>query len=175
MRTILFLAGALLASPVVAATGGAPARTPAPEAGPVLARPMALPAVAAAPGSARELGLAREGAAPVLRVQADGGAGGAAEKADNTGRNRSHDRRLEAGDQSNADADVELVARIRRALTDDGQLSTNAHNAKIIVSGRRVTLRGPVASEAERQRVEMLARQAAAGREVVNQLEVAPR
>lgn len=162
MRTVLYLAVALLASPVMA------------EPGP--ARPMALPAVAAAPGAARELGPAREGGARVLRVQAAGGqAGSAAEGADNTGRNRSHDRRLEAEDQSNTDADVELVARIRRALTGDDQLSTNAHNAKVIVSGRRVTLRGPVASEAERQRVETLVRQAAAGREVVNQLEVAPR
>jgi hypothetical protein len=166
MRIILFLAGALLAAPVVADV-----TAPADPAPPFAARPMVLPAVAATPGAARELGLARSGGAPVLLVQA----AGAAEGADNTGRNRSHDRRLEAEDQSNADADVELVAAIRRALTDDDQLSTNAHNIKVVVSGRRVTLRGPVASEAERQRVETLVRQAAAGREVVNQLEVAPR
>lgn len=171
MRIILFLAGALLAAPAVATSFAVPDSAPA-----FTARPMVLPAVAAAPGAARELGLARKGGTPLLLVQATAEpAAGSAEKADNTGRNRSHDRRLEAEDQSNTDADVELVASIRRALTDDDQLSTNARNIKVIVSGRRVTLRGPVASEAERQRVEALVRRAAAGREVVNQLEVSSR
>lgn len=163
MRTILFLAGGLLAFPAMADVA-VPAAPPA-------ARAMLLPAVAATPGAARELGLARAGGAPLLLVQAPG----AAEGADNTGRNRSHDRRLEAEDQSTTDADVALVGSIRRALTGDDQLSTNARNIKVIVSGRRVTLRGPVASAAERQRVEALVRQAAAGHEVVNQLEVTSR
>lgn len=167
MRTVLFLAGVLAAAPAVAEVAVAGA-----------ARPMVLPAVAAVPGAARELGAARPGASPLLLTRTEAGsepAVRAGEGADNTGRNRSHDQRIEAEDQSNREADVELVARIRRALTGDDQLSTNARNIKVIVSGRAVTLRGPVASDAERRRVETLVRQAASGLEVVNQLEVAPR
>lgn len=94
---------------------------------------------------------------------------------DNTGRNRDHDRRPEAEDQSNNAADVEAVARIRRALTDDASLSLHAHNVKIIIEGGRVTLRGPVKGEAEKRKVESIVRRAAGGRQVVNQLEATGR
>lgn len=93
----------------------------------------------------------------------------------NTGQNRQHDTRLEAEDQSSADADVELTRNIRRALTDDPTLSVNAHNVKIITAAGNVTLRGPVNSEAERRKVEAIAKQAAGGRPVVNELEVGKR
>lgn len=95
--------------------------------------------------------------------------------ADNTGRNKTHDSRVEAEDQSNDEGDVALVAKIRRALTADENLSMNAHNAKVIVSGSRVTLRGPVASAAERQQVEGIVRRLAGARQVVNELEVGKR
>lgn len=90
---------------------------------------------------------------------------------DNTGRNRQHDTRLEADDQSSDPADVKVVSAIRRALTDDSTLSLQGHNVKIIVQGGRVTLRGPVAGEAEKRKVEAIARKAAGGRQVVNELE----
>lgn len=94
---------------------------------------------------------------------------------DNTGRNRDHDRRIEAEDQSNNAADVEAVARIRRALTDDASLSLHAHNVKIIIEGGRVTLRGPVKGEAEKRKVESIVRRAAGNRQVVNELEATGR
>lgn len=93
-------------------------------------------------------------------------------EADNTGRNKTHDRRLEAEDQSNTKADVAVVRQIRRALTEDDSLSMDAHNAKIIVSGSRITLRGPVASTAERQKVEDIVRKSAGSRQIANELEV---
>lgn len=91
---------------------------------------------------------------------------------DNTGRNRQRDTRLEADDQSNNAADVEVVSAIRRALTDDTSLSLQGHNVKIIVQEGRVTLRGPVKGEAEKRKVEAIARKAAGKRQVVNELEV---
>ena len=93
----------------------------------------------------------------------------------NTGQNRQHDTRLEAKEQSKAQADVELTRNIRSALTDDASLSMNAHNVKIITAAGRVTLRGPVDSEAERRKVAALAKQAAGGHPVVNELEVGKR
>lgn len=120
------------------------------------------------PGSAGK-GAASSDSAPAATPAMPGPA------ADNTGRNKTHDSRVEAEDQSNAEGDVALVGKIRRALTADENLSMNAHNAKIIVSGNRVMLRGPVASAAERQQVEGIVRRQAAGRQIVNELEVAPR
>lgn len=90
---------------------------------------------------------------------------------DNTGRNRQHDTQLEADDQSNDPADVKVVSAIRRALTDDASLSLQGHNVKIIARGGRVTLRGPVKGEAEKRKVEAIARKAAGQRQVVNELE----
>lgn len=104
--------------------------------------------------------------------QQEGAAGSRQYAPGNTGQNRQHDTRLEAEDQSNADADVELTRNIRRALTDDSTLSMNAHNVKIITAAGNVTLRGPVNSDAERRKVEAIAKQAAGGRPVVNELEV---
>lgn len=96
---------------------------------------------------------------------------------DNTGRNeRSRQAgKLEATDQSNQEADVDLTAKIRRAITDDSSLSTNARNIKIITVGGKVTLRGPVDSEAERQKVEQIAKQAAGSATVTNEIEVKKR
>lgn len=94
---------------------------------------------------------------------------------DNTGRNRQHDSRIEAEDQSNNSADVAAVAAIRRALTDDPNLSLHAHNVKIIIEGGRVILRGPVKGEAEKRKVESIARRSAGNRQVVNELEATSR
>lgn len=94
---------------------------------------------------------------------------------DNTGRNRQHDSRIEAEDQSNNPADVAAAAAIRRALTDDPNLSLHAHNVKIIVQGGRVILRGPVKGEAEKRKVEAIARRSAGNRQVVNELEATSR
>lgn len=94
---------------------------------------------------------------------------------DDTGRNRTREQgKAEADDQSNDSGDLELTARLRRAITDDDTLSVNAHNIKIVTKGGKVTLRGPVDSQAEKRKVEALARKAAAGRNVTSELEVKP-
>lgn len=78
-----------------------------------------------------------------------------------------------ADDQSNAKGDVELAAKIRRAIVDDKSLSTYAHNVKIITQNGRVTLSGPVQSDAERTTITSIATKFAGAGTVTSNLEVA--
>jgi hyperosmotically inducible periplasmic protein len=94
---------------------------------------------------------------------------------DYTGRNV-RDRGSETktpGDQSESEADRTITQNIRKALTSDDSLSTNAKNVKIISNDGVVTLRGPVNSQKEKADVEAKAKQVAGVRNVDNQLEVA--
>lgn len=92
---------------------------------------------------------------------------------DNTGRNKQREQgKPEADDQSNQSGDLELTAKLRRAITEDDSLSMNAHNIKIITERGKVMLRGPVDSDAEKRKIEALARKVAAGRQVASELEV---
>jgi osmotically-inducible protein OsmY len=93
---------------------------------------------------------------------------------DNTGRNvrdRSGDTKT-PGDQSENEADRTITQNIRRAITGDDSLSTNAKNVKIITNDGTVTLRGPVKSEKEKTEIEAKAKQVAGVKSVDNQLEV---
>ena len=78
-----------------------------------------------------------------------------------------------AGQQSNAKSDRELTRKIRQELMKDKDLSTYAHNVKVITKDGAVTLRGPVRSEDEKKAVETKAAQAGAA-SITNDLEVAP-
>jgi len=94
---------------------------------------------------------------------------------DNSGRNArdSNDQTKTAGDQSENEADRTISQNIRKAVTDDDSLSTNAKNVKIITNDGAVTLRGPVKSEKEKAAIEAKAKQVAGVKRVDNQLEVA--
>jgi hyperosmotically inducible periplasmic protein len=94
--------------------------------------------------------------------------------ADNSGRNK-RDRSGEtqtSGDQSNSSPDIKTTAAIRRALVHDGSLSTMAKNVKIVATTGMVTLRGPVKTEAEKAKIAELAKGAAQGAMIHNELEV---
>jgi osmotically-inducible protein OsmY len=94
--------------------------------------------------------------------------------ADNTGKNvrdRS-DAAVTPFDQSENEADRTLTQRVRQAVVADDALSTNAKNVKIITQNGVVTLRGPVKSDEERQRVVAKAQQIAGDKNVDNQLEI---
>jgi osmotically-inducible protein OsmY len=93
--------------------------------------------------------------------------------ADNTARNVDHKVQETADNASNAKPDIDITQQIRKAVMADDTLSTNAHNCKIVVKDGAVTLAGPVKSDAERTRVAELASQAAGGRTIDNQLQVA--
>lgn len=76
-------------------------------------------------------------------------------------------------DQSEAPADREMTAKIRRRVVDLPDASVNARNVKIITAGGKVTLRGPVSSEDERDAIVTIAKDIAGDDAVQNQLEVA--
>jgi osmotically-inducible protein OsmY len=76
--------------------------------------------------------------------------------------------------QSNAKADRELLAAVRKSVVHDKSLSTSAHNVKLMVADGAVTLRGPVASADEKTKVEALVKQVNGVTSVDNQLDVKP-
>jgi len=94
---------------------------------------------------------------------------------DNSGRNvrDRDDQNKTTGDQSENEADRTITQNIRRAVTADDSLSTNAKNVKIITNNGTVTLRGPVKSEKEKAEIGAKAKQVAGVKSVDNQLEVA--
>ncbi|HEY8649548.1 MAG TPA: BON domain-containing protein [Chthoniobacterales bacterium] len=77
-----------------------------------------------------------------------------------------------SGDQSNSSADLKTTQAIRRALMNDGELSMTAKNIKIITAEGQVTLRGPVKTAEEKAKIDQLARSAAGGAKIDDQLEV---
>lgn len=79
---------------------------------------------------------------------------------------------MTADKQGGSEGDRELTRKIRKAVTDDKSLSTYARNVKIIAKGGKVTLRGPVNSEAEKRSVESLAAAAAGEANVTSEIEI---
>jgi hyperosmotically inducible periplasmic protein len=95
-------------------------------------------------------------------------------KPDNTAINE-RDRSSEtqtSGDQSNSSADLKITQAIRQALMKDSELSTTAKNVKIITDNGQVTLRGPVKNAQEKAKIDQLARSAAGGAKIDDQLDV---
>ena len=93
---------------------------------------------------------------------------------DNTAKNE-RDRSGEtqtSGDQSNSSEDLKTTRAIRQALMKDGELSTTAKNIKVITANGHVTLRGPVKTAQEKAKIDQLAKSAAGGAQIDNQLDV---
>jgi hyperosmotically inducible periplasmic protein len=93
---------------------------------------------------------------------------------DNTGineRDRSGETKT-SGDQSNSSADLKTTQAIRQALMKDGELSMTAKNIKVITANGHVTLRGPVKTAQEKAKIDQLAKSAAGGAQIDNQLDV---
>jgi hyperosmotically inducible periplasmic protein len=78
-------------------------------------------------------------------------------------------------DQDENSADVKITANIRSRITGDSSMSVNARNVKIVTSQGKVTLRGPVDSAAEKDAIEVIARDVAGEGNVDNQIEVVNR
>src|ERR1700751_1195980 len=72
---------------------------------------------------------------------------------DNTKQNKNQSNPSADQQKMNA-ADRELTRKIRKVIHDDSNLSTYAHNIKIIAQNGKVTLRGPVRSEEEKANIE---------------------
>ncbi|MFN7995078.1 MAG: BON domain-containing protein [Bryobacteraceae bacterium] len=69
-------------------------------------------------------------------------------------------------------SDRDLMQQIRKSIVSDKSLSTYAHNVKVIAANGKVTLKGPVHSEEEKQTVESKATEIAGAGNVTNQLTV---
>jgi len=73
-------------------------------------------------------------------------------KPDNSAQNKNQNQT--AQNQSSATSDRELTAKVRKAIIADKDLSTYAHNIKIITQNGTVTLKGPVKSDEEKQKID---------------------
>ena len=95
-------------------------------------------------------------------------------KADNSGVNKrdDHQAQLTPLDQGASDSERSITAGVRKAVMAEKGLSVNGQNVKIITVGTTVTLRGPVASASEQQRIGDLARGYPGVTSVDNQLDV---
>src|ERR1700720_3521859 len=95
-------------------------------------------------------------------------------EADNTKRNSSEKNKNTdtAEKQSNSKDDLALTQKVRQAVMKDGSLSMNAKNVKIIAQDGKITLKGPVDSQQEKDTIGTEAGEIAGKDKVDNQLEV---
>jgi hyperosmotically inducible periplasmic protein len=101
-------------------------------------------------------------------------AGSSGAPADNTAVN-ARDKQsgtIKSTDQPNNKTDIQLAASVRQAIINDRSLSTSAHNVKLVAASGVVTLRGPVATTAERTRVGDIVSKVAGVTSVDNQLDI---
>jgi hyperosmotically inducible protein len=94
--------------------------------------------------------------------------------ADNTKQNSSdQNKNTETAEkQSNSKDDLALTQKVRQAVMKDGSLSMNAKNVKIIAQDGKITLKGPVDSQQEKDTIGTEAGGIAGKEKVDNQLEV---
>ena len=95
-------------------------------------------------------------------------------EADNTKRNSSEQNKNTdtAEKQSNSKDDLALTQKVRQAVMKDGSLSMNAKNVKIIAQDGKITLKGPVDSQQEKDTIGTDAGEISGKDKVDNQLEV---
>ena len=74
--------------------------------------------------------------------------------------------------QSDKREDLKIEAAVRRAVVRDKSLSSMAHNIKIVTRSGVVTLRGPVKTSQESDKIIALAQQTPGVVQVENQLDV---
>jgi hyperosmotically inducible protein len=94
--------------------------------------------------------------------------------ADNTAKNE-RDRSgatQTSDDQSNSSADLKTTQAVRQALMKDSELSMTAKNIKVVTTNGHVTVRGPVKTAQEKAKIDQLAKSAAGGAQIEDQLEV---
>jgi len=96
-------------------------------------------------------------------------------KADNSAQNKGSARKdaITAEKQGNSKDEITVLAAVRKSIVAEKGLSMDAKNVKILFSYGIVTLKGPVDSEAEKSKVEALARGCAGVNSVKNLITVA--
>jgi len=93
-----------------------------------------------------------------------------AQEPDNTKMNKQE--QPTADQAKNNKSDLQLQRQIRREIVKDKTLSTYAHNVKIVARDGKVTLKGPVKSDAEKTAIEQKATEIAGAGNVTNELTV---
>ena len=83
-------------------------------------------------------------------------------------------RNQTAEQQRNNSTDMDLTRRIRQSVTDDKDLSTYAHNVKIVTVNGTVTLNGVVRTDDEKAEIASKAASVVGKEHVVNDIKVAP-
>jgi osmotically-inducible protein OsmY len=89
---------------------------------------------------------------------------------DNSNQNKNQTQT--ADNQTNTKSDRVTTQKIRKAIMADKSLSTYAHNVKIITTDGAVTLKGPVQSEDEKQKIASEAASVVSPDKITNQLTV---
>lgn len=74
-----------------------------------------------------------------------------------------------AENQGQTEKDTDVTRTIRQRLVADESLSVSAHNIKVITEQGKIVLRGPVASAAEKTKVEKIAKGVAGNMAVANE------
>jgi len=80
-----------------------------------------------------------------------------------------------ADQQKESRSDRDITQQVRKAIEGDKDLSSYAHNVKVITQNGQVTLKGPVRSEQEKQAVEAKAAAVAGDGKVTSELTVKPK
>jgi osmotically-inducible protein OsmY len=101
-------------------------------------------------------------------VQASAQTGTAQTAPDNSKQNKNQAQT--ADNQTNAKSDRLTTQKIRKAIMADKNLSTYAHNVKIITVDGAVTLKGPVQSDDEKQKVASEAASVVSADKITNEL-----
>ena len=78
-----------------------------------------------------------------------------------------------ADQQKENESDRETTRKIRKAIVKDKSLSTYAHNVKIVAQNGTITLKGPVRSADEKQKVEQIAKDIAENERVTSEIQIA--
>jgi len=90
---------------------------------------------------------------------------------DNSANNKDH--AVTADSQSHATAsDREITRNVRKAIMGDKGLSSYAHNVKVVTVNGAVTLKGPVHSEEEKQKIQADAASVVSADAITNDLSV---
>jgi hyperosmotically inducible periplasmic protein len=89
---------------------------------------------------------------------------------DNSAHNKNHS--TTADQQKEGSSDREITQKIRQAVMADKSLSTYGHNVKIITENGSVTLKGPVHSDDEKEKIASAAASVVGADKVTNQITV---
>jgi osmotically-inducible protein OsmY len=131
------------------------------------------PSTDATPRQDRMTATTRDPKAP--REMKEGADGKDRLEADNSGLNtRDRNDTVTPMDQGQSTEEIAITADIRKNMMAESSLSFTAKNVKVMTIGNRVTLRGPVASAAEKTLIAAVAKRTSGVSDVDNQLEVKP-